>query len=268
MRLRFLGTGTSFGVPVVGCDCRVCTSDDPKNRRSRHSLALEEDGRVLLVDTSPELRLQMLNAGIRHVSAVLLTHLHADHVHGIDDLRIFSVRGRGPLPLYVAREYAAELSARFPYIFDDSVQPNPGTTSPEIDLRTFEAGENLSIEGFELQPLACPHGHVRSYGFRVGRLGVVVDGKRIPPEAQAVLQGVEVLVINALWWGNPHPTHFNVEEAIQTARSIGATRTYLTHLTHRLEHGELKASLPEGVEPAFDGLVVEVERVRGRVSGL
>jgi phosphoribosyl 1,2-cyclic phosphate phosphodiesterase len=259
VRLRFLGTGTSFGVPVIGCGCPVCTSNDPRNRRSRHSFALERDGRILLVDTPPELRLQLLDAAIGRVHAVLLTHLHADHLHGIDDLRIFSARGAGPLPMYVAREHADELRARFPYIFDPSVRPDPGTSKPEIALRTFEPGDRVSVAGFELQTFAVPHGSMRSCGFRVGGLGVVVDGKEVPPEGRAVLEGVDVLVINALWWGNPHPTHFNVEEAVAAARSVEAKRTYLTHLTHRLEYRELAARLPEAVEPAYDGLVIEVD---------
>ncbi len=259
MRLRFLGTGTSFGVPVIGCDCPVCTSGDPKNRRGRHCLALEADGRVLLVDTPPELRLQLLNAGIDRVDAVFITHLHADHVHGIDDLRIFSMRGRGALPMYVANEHAPELRGRFPYIFDDAIQPSPGTSAPEIDLRTFEPGDALRAGGFDLQTLAFPHGDTRSCGFRVGRLGVIVDGKEIPPDALEVLRGVDVLVINALWWGRPHPTHFNVEEAWAAARSVGATRTYLTHLTHRLDYEDTVARLPADVRPAFDGLEVEIE---------
>ncbi len=259
MRLRFLGTGTSFGVPVIGCRCPVCTSDDPRNRRSRHSFALERDGRVLLVDTPPELRLQLLDAEITRVDAVFLTHLHADHVHGIDDLRIFSARGAGPVPLHVAEEHADELRARFPYIFDPSVRPDPGTSKPEIALRTFRPGERVEAAGFELRSFAVPHGSMRSCGFRVGGLGVVVDGKEIPPEARAVLEGVDALVINALWWGNPHPTHFNVEEAVAAAESVGARRAYLTHLTHRLEYGAMAERLPDWVRPAFDGLVVEVD---------
>ncbi len=258
MRLRFLGTGTSFGVPVIGCDCPVCKSNDPKNRRGRHCLALEADGRVLLVDTPPELRLQLLNSGIDRVDAVFITHLHADHVHGIDDLRIFSMRGRGALPMYVANEHAAELRGRFPYIFDDAIQPGPGTSAPEIDLRPFEPGDSLRVAGFDLQTLAFPHGDTRSCGFRVGGLGVIVDGKEIPPAAQEALLGVEVLVINALWWGRPHPTHFNVEEAVAAARSLGARRTYLTHLTHRVDYSDTAARLPEDVSPAFDGLEVEI----------
>ncbi len=258
MRLRFLGTGTSYGVPVIGCDCSVCTSTEPRNRRLRHSLALDHDGGLLLIDTPPELRLQLVREGIGHVDAVYLTHLHADHVHGIDDLRIFSARSGAALPLYVAAEYADELRRRFAYIFDDSIHPGPGTTAPEIELRTFEAGDEIEVAGFELEPLVFPHGRVRSYGFRVGPLGVIVDAKRIPDSAREALDGVRVVVVNALWHGRPHPAHFNVEEAITATRELGAERIYLTHLTHRLEYEELARDLPAGVEPAYDGLSVDI----------
>ncbi len=260
MRLRFLGTGTSFGVPVIGCDCAVCTSDDPRNQRTRHGFTLEANDSVLLVDTPPELRIQLLREKIARVDAVFITHLHADHVHGIDDLRIFSMRGRGPLPMYIASEYVEELSGRFQYIFDKAIKPLPGTSAPEIDLRTFEPGDELSIGDFRLTTLPFPHGNVSSYGFRVGKLGVIVDGAELPKEALSVLAGVEVLIINALWKGKRHPTHFNVEEAVEAVAQIGAKRAYLTHLTHRLEYNELLADLPDGVEPAYDGLVVEVEQ--------
>ena len=259
MRLRFLGTGTSFGVPVIGCSCAVCTSSNPRNRRTRHGLAIEEDDRVLLVDTPPELRLQLLTAGIDRVDAVFLTHMHADHVHGIDDLRIFTVRGRRRVPMWVAEEHAAELRARFAYIFDENIRPSPGTSAPRIDLTTFRAGDEMRAAGFTLRVLSFPHGHMRSYGFRVGGLGIIVDGKSVPEDARQALKGVEVLVINSLWWGNPHPTHFNVEEAIATARDIGARKTFLTHLTHRLEYDDLAARLPPGVSPAFDGLMLELD---------
>ncbi len=259
MRLRFLGTGTSFGVPVVGCECAVCASTDPRDHRSRHGLVLESDGNLLLVDTPPELRLQLLAAAIGQVEAVFLTHAHADHLNGIDDLRIFSLRSGKPVLMYVAEEHAAELRTRFDYIFDDAIQPDPGTSAPEIELRTFVEGEALSVAGFALTPLAYRHGRTSSYGFRCGGLGVIVDGKTVSEAARRVLEGVEVLVINALWWGDPHPTHFNVEEALEAARSLGARRTFLTHLTHRLGYGELLKDLPEGVEPAYDGLVIDVE---------
>lgn len=265
MRLRFLGTGTSFGVPVIGCGCRVCTSDDARNRRTRHAVALEEGARVLLVDTPPELRLQLLREGIREVEAAFLTHMHADHVNGIDDLRVFRFRRQGPFPVYVAREFADELTTRFGYMFDPSADTSDGVPKPELALRTFEDGRKVEASGFDLLPLAFPHGHTRAYGFRAGRLGLVVDAKEMPPAARKALEGVEVLVLNALWYGRPHPTHFNVEEAVQVAQSIGAQRTYLTHLTHRLEYNELRSKLPAGVEPAYDGLVVELSS-KGRAG--
>jgi phosphoribosyl 1,2-cyclic phosphate phosphodiesterase len=212
----------------------------------------------MLVDTPPELRIQLLRAKISQLDSVYLTHLHADHVHGIDDLRIFSLRAGAAVPIYVAEEHANELRTRFNYIFDDAIQPDPGTSSPEINLHTFAAGDRLSIAGFEMQVLASPHGNVSSYGFRVGPLGVVVDGKTITRESRKVLEGVEVLVINALWWGKPHPTHFNVEEAVAAANSLGAKRTFLTHLTHRLDYRELADRLPSDVTPAYDGLVIDI----------
>ena len=259
MRLHFLGTGTSFGVPVIGCTCAVCASKDPRNKRTRHSLALQRGDRVLLVDTPPELRLQLLSSTIGRVDAVFLSHMHADHLHGIDDLRIFSMRDRRPLPMYIAVEYAEQLRKRFDYIFDDAIEPSPGTSAPEIDLHTFAVGSSLSIAGFELTPLAFPHGRMSSYGFRCGPLGVIIDGKRIPQQARDLLLGIEVLVINALWWGNPHPTHFNVEEAIEVSADLGVAKTYLTHLTHRLDYQELSQRLPAGVYAAYDGLTVELE---------
>lgn len=259
MRVRFLGTGTSFGVPVIGCECAVCRSENPRNRRSRHAIVLEEEERTLLVDTPPELRVQMLREGVQRVDAVFLTHLHADHVHGIDDLRIFSMRNHRPLPLFIATEHEAELRSRFRYIFDDAVRAAPGTSMPELALQTFEAGDDLDVAGFRLRILAYPHGYTRAYGFRTGGLGFVVDAKDIPPAARAVLEGVDVLVINALWWGRTHPTHMNVEEAVAMAGELGARRTYLTHLTHYVEYADLRSRLPSGIEPAYDGLTVELD---------
>lgn len=259
MRLRFLGTGTSFGVPVVGCDCRVCRSTEPRNRRSRHGFTLERGDRVLLVDTPPELRLQLLREGIDRVDAVFVTHLHADHLHGLDDLRIFTMRNGRPLPLHVAEEHEEELRGRFPYIFDDAIRPAPGTTLPDFTVHPFRPGRAVEAAGFSLTPLAFPHGPTRSFGFRAGQLGVVVDAKTVPEAALGVLRGVEVLVVNALWFGRPHATHFNVEEAVALAKEVGADRTYLTHLTHYLDYAELRQRTPAGVEPAYDGLVVEID---------
>lgn len=258
MKLTFLGTGTSFGVPVIGCDCETCTSTDPRDHRTRHGAAVEFGGGRLLVDTPPELRLQLLAAGIDSVDAVWFTHVHADHVHGIDDVRIFTVR-RGDMDAYVAAEYRATIERHFQYIFDDAFQPPKGSSKPRIRLHSFEPGTSVEILGRTVHPVCVPHGGCRVYGFRVGGLGYVTDAKSIPDEARQLLEGVDVLVLNALWFGPSHASHFNIEEAIEVARSLGARRTYLTHLTHRVRHAELDERLPEGVHGAYDGLTVEID---------
>ncbi len=257
VKLTFLGTGTSFGIPVVGCDCAVCTSEDPRNRRGRHGILMQRDGRTLLIDAPPELRLQLLDADARDLDAVYVTHPHADHVHGMDDLRIFSLRSGRALPVYVPEEHESELRGRFSYIWDPAYRDQPGVAIPDLELITFTDRERLEVGGFSLLPIACPHGYYRSYGLRVDDVAVIVDAKEIPADAVDLLRGVDVLVLGALWYGNPHPTHFSVEEAIAVSREIGAARVYLTHLTHRLEHADLERRLPSGVRAAYDGLVVE-----------
>ncbi len=258
MRLTFLGTGTSIGVPVIGCDCANCTSDDPRDRRTRHGALLGLEGGNLLIDTPPELRLQLLAAGVSQVGAVWYTHLHADHVHGIDDVRVFSTRNRGPVPAYLPKEFLGQMRRRFSYIFDPRHRPPKGTTRPQIALQGYAEGVPVEVLGAEITPFRVPHGPVDAFGLRVGRLGYVTDAKRIPAAARQVLDGVEVLVLNALWRGRVHPTHLNVEEAVEVAREIGARRTFLTHLTHFVGYRELAESLPGGVAPAYDGLSVEV----------
>lgn len=258
MRLTFLGTGTSFGVPVIGCSCANCTSSDPRDRRTRHGALLALDGGNLLIDTPPELRLQLLSVGVDRVDAVWYTHLHADHVHGIDDVRVFSTRGKGALPAYVPDEMKPQMKVRFPYIFSDRVTVPRGTTKPRLDLRGYREGGTLKVRGHDVTPFRVPHGPSDAFGFRVGRLGYVTDAKRLPAAAREILAGVDVLVLNALWWGSPHPTHFNIEEALEAALDIGARHTFLTHLTHKVGYRELAASLPAGVAPAYDGLTVEI----------
>jgi phosphoribosyl 1,2-cyclic phosphate phosphodiesterase len=257
MRLTLLGTGTSFGVPQIGCDCAVCHSSDPRDRRSRTAALLEANDTTLLVDTPPELRLQLLAAGTRRIDGVLYTHEHADHVAGIDDLRIFSLRQRAPLTCYGTRETVEFLRASYRYIFDESVTPFAGTSKPRLALEVLEPGRAIGVAGLPVLPLAFEHGHTRVLGFRVGPVAYLTDVKSVPEAARVELRGVAVLVLNALWW-RPHPTHLSIAEAIETARGIGAPRTILTHLTHETSHADLLARLPEGIEPGFDGQTVEV----------
>lgn len=257
MRLTFLGTGTSFGVPQIGCDCAVCRSEDPRDRRTRSGALLETDSGTILLDTPPELRLQLLAAGVAKVDAVLYTHEHADHINGIDDLRIFSVRRRDPLPIYGPQETLDRLRNSFNYIFDDAVRPYEGTSKPRLTMHAVEPGRPLRVAGVETLPLAFEHGHLRVFGYRFGPLAYITDVKAIPDAERERLQGLDVLVLNALWW-RPHPTHLSIGEAVQTAIDLGARRTYLTHLTHETGHQALAADLPAGVFPAYDGLTVEI----------
>ena len=258
MKLTFLGTGTSFGVPVIGCHCPTCTSEDPRDRRTRHGATLTLPEGRLLVDVPPELRLQLVREGVDHVDAVWLTHLHADHIHGADDLRIFRFRAKVDMPLFCPEGSHYELLRRFPYVFDDAIQPPPGSTIPKFILRPFRGFEPMDVLGAGFVPLPVPHGPTTVYGFRVGALGYITDAKSLPPKTLEALKGVKVLVLNALWAGDPHPTHFNVEEAVEAAEAVGAERTFLTHMTHRVQHQALLDALPPGVEPAYDGLTVHV----------
>jgi len=218
---------------------------------------VEAEGATLLIDTPPELRLQLIAGGFGSVDAVLYTHEHADHINGIDDLRMFSVRQRRPLPVYGSGETLDRLRGSFGYIFDDAVRPYEGTSRPTLALHTVEAGCPVRIAGVDVLPLAFRHGHVTVLGYRIGGLAYITDVKAVPAEARAQLDGLDVLVLNALWW-RPHPTHLSIAEAVQTARALGARRTYLTHLTHETGHAELAGQLPEGIMPAYDGLAVEI----------
>ena len=257
MRVVLLGTGTSFGVPQIGCDCRTCTSSDPRDRRTR-SAALIETGRArLLIDTPPELRLQLIGAKVDGVDAVLYTHAHADHVHGIDDLRALSVRQRAPLPAYGSAVTMAELAARFPYIFDRAVQPRAGTSKPELTAHVLEPGREADVAGLRVLPLELPHGEQMVFGYRVGPVAYLTDVKSIPAGVIERLRGLEVLMLSALLQG-PHPLHLSVPEAVAAAQQIAARRTFLIHLTHETPHAALAAQLPAGITPAYDGLVIEV----------
>jgi phosphoribosyl 1,2-cyclic phosphate phosphodiesterase len=259
VKLTFLGTGTSYGVPQVGCDCAVCRSSDPRDRRTRTGALVETNGGTrLLIDTPPELRLQLVAAGCRSIDALLITHDHADHTHGLDDIRGLTVRRTSALPILGPAEALASLERKFPYVFDQCLRPLPGTSKPEGQARVISPGELVRIGDAEIEAVEVPHGPVRVFGYRIGAVAYVTDAKSVPAAALARLRGVSVLVINALW-RTQHPTHLSIDEAVEVARSVGARRTLLTHLTHEISHETLAAELPEGIEPAYDGLVVSVD---------
>ncbi len=258
MRLTLLGTGTSFGVPQIGCGCAVCRSDDPRDRRTRTGCLIQAGDVSLLIDTPPELRLQLIREGVSRLDAVLYTHEHADHVTGIDDLRMFSLKRRAALPVYGPAATLEFLRTGFRYIFDDGVLIPEGTSRPRLTLHELTPGIPVEIGGLRVLPLAFDHGYSSVFGYRIGPVAYVTDVKAVPAEARERLRGVRVLVLSALWW-RPHPTHQSIGEAVEAALAIGAERTYLTHLSHETSHRGLLERLPAGIEPGYDGLTVEVD---------
>lgn len=245
-----------MGVPQIGCHCPVCRSEDPRDRRTRTAALFTGDSGSLLIDTPPELRLQLLAASAPRIDAVLYTHCHADHVHGIDDLRTISLAVSGMLPLYGPATTLTQLRQRFDYIFDEQVIPVPGTSKPRLTLTPLVAGTAVSIAGMNVLPLLFEHGREEVFGYRIGNAAYITDVKSVSEPARQRLRGISVLVVSALWW-RPHPTHLSIEEAVETARSIGAERTFLTHLTHETGHRDLLMRLPAGIEPGYDGLTIE-----------
>ena len=237
----------------------MCRSSDPRDKRTRVGALVETDGGTrILIDTPPELRLQLISAGVDRVDAVLFTHDHADHVHGIDDIRALSVQGDVPIDMYGPPDTMARLAQRFAYIFDESIRPLPGTSKPEGRARPLAPGETIRIGDVDVLPVEVPHGPISVYGYRIGRLGYITDAKELPEQAIQIFRGVTVLVLNALF-RTPHPTHLSVPEAVSVAERVGARATYLTHLTHRTAHADLERELPDGIFPAYDGLVVTVD---------
>lgn len=210
---------------------------------------------MILIDTPPELRLQLLGTRITRVDAVLFTHLHADHTHGIDDLRAITARRDTHLPMYGSADTLAGLAQKFNYIFDDNIKPLPGTSKPQGRAIPLAPGVPIRIADVDVTAVPVPHGPVTVYAYRIGSLAYVTDAKSMPESAVALLRGARVLVINALF-RTPHPSHLSLSEAIGVAGQIGAELTYLTHLTHDNFHAELEAELPPGIAPAYDGLSI------------
>jgi phosphoribosyl 1,2-cyclic phosphate phosphodiesterase len=222
------------------------------------ALVETDGGTRILIDTPPELRLQLIAAGVSGVDAILFTHDHADHVNGIDDIRALSDRSNAPIEMYGPPDTMQRLVKRFAYIFDDTIKPLPGTSKPEGRAHPVRPGEKFRIGDVDVMPIAVPHGPISVYGYRIGKLGYITDAKELPDEAVRAFRGVSVLVLNALF-RTEHPTHLSVSEAVAAAQKIGARQTWLIHLTHRTGHAELEAELPPGIAPAFDGLTVQID---------
>lgn len=254
-RITFLGTGTSSGVPVIACECAVCRSTDPRDTRLRPSIYVDVPGHArILVDTSSDLRQQALTHRITRVDAVLITHSHADHVMGLDEIRRFNHVQGGPVPFYANTEAWDTLRRTFFYVFDGA--PRIGGGIPKIDPRDVDGP--FTVGGVRVTPVPLFHGRLPILGFRFGSFAYLTDCNRIPDESWPLLQGLDTLVLDALR-DKPHSTHFNVSGALEAAEKLGARRTFFTHMAHDLGHVETNARLPAGVELAYDGLVLDVE---------
>jgi phosphoribosyl 1,2-cyclic phosphate phosphodiesterase len=248
LEITILGSGTSTGIPVIGCDCQVCRSTDPRNQRTRCSALLKYGTHNILIDTSPDLRLQALRENIRHVDAVLYTHSHADHMHGIDDLRSFNLHTRKPIPVYGSNRTLKRIQENFSYIFDAD-QDQPGYI-PQLTL--FAVDQPFTLFALEITPIPLRHGGLPVLGYRCGPIAYLTDCNAVPESSLALLQDLELLVLDGLRF-KPHRTHFNISEAVEMAGRIGARRTWLTHLSHEVDHSRHEQQLPEGVRFAHDG---------------
>lgn len=255
MRVHILGSGTSSGVPVIGCHCSVCKSSDPKNQRTRASIAIENDGRTLMIDTSPEMRLQVLRSGIEQIDGLLYSHMHADHTAGFDDLRAFFFKSRRPLDCYLLPEYFDELKTRFRYAFVDTGYYG---LTPQVNLHAIPEAA-FSFAGFDIEPVRLMHGNVPSCGFRVGRFAYVTDFKHFPQQTIAQWRGkIDVMVASGIHFGT-HSTHSVIPETLQLFDDLGVKRGIISHLAHDVDYVAHKALLPDSREYAFDGMTIDLE---------
>jgi phosphoribosyl 1,2-cyclic phosphate phosphodiesterase len=252
MRLTFLGTGTSTGVPTLACRCKVCTSSDPRDKRTRPSVLIEFAGHALVVDTTPDFRAQALREGLERLDAVLFTHAHADHILGLDDVRPFYFRQQQPIPIYADVRCMENIRRTFQYIFDGTY-PYGGLVrlAPRLIEGPFEVAELRII------PVPVLHGATPILGFRFGAAAYLTDVSAIPETSFPLLDGLDLLVLDALRH-KPHPTHLSIEQALEVVERVKPCRSYFTHIAHELGHEETNALLPANTKLAYDGLKLEI----------
>jgi phosphoribosyl 1,2-cyclic phosphate phosphodiesterase len=252
LKITVLGSGTSVGVPTIGCDCKVCTSQDPRDNRLRPSILVSYEGHNVLIDTTPDFRTQALRARITRLDAVIFTHAHADHIMGLDDVRPFNFRQKGHIPIFAAPETMAALQRSFPYVFDGAAR---NTNLPQLEPRCIEAP--FDVCGVEFVPVPILHGPQTILGFRFGGAAYLTDHSAIPPASMELLHQLDVLFLDALRY-KPHPTHSTVDQSIRTVEQLQPRRTFFTHICHDLGHERAESLLPPHIRLAYDGLEILV----------
>jgi len=252
LEITFLGTGTSHGVPIVGCNCKTCTSNDPKNKRFRSSIYIKNSDKNILIDTTPDLRLQLLNNDITDIDIVLFTHAHADHIMGFDDLRAINRLNKADIPCYGNKETLDALKRKFTYIFKDH---HCKFAVPSVKLIEIEGV--LEFNNLKITPLPVEHNNDTVLGYKVNNMAYITDCSCIPEESFKLIEDVDLLILDALRYKS-HPKHFNIEEAVEVIEDLGVKKAYLTHISHEIEHNEVNDKLPEGIQLAYDGLKLKV----------
>ena len=255
-RLTILGSGTSTGVPVIGCECAVCRSDDPRNQRTRSSVLVRLPAGSLLIDTSPEMRLQLVRERVGIVHAIAYTHHHVDHLFGLDDARMFPHKLGGPVPVYCELEVEETIRRVFHYAFEERTRSFPSGGVPQLTFERIEPYVPFTVLGQSILPIRLDHGRFRVLGFRIGDLAYCTDVSSIPEATWPHLQGLDTLILDALR-PEPHPTHFNLEQALAVIERLQPKRAYLTHLSHSFDHEATGATLPPRVALAYDGLTLD-----------
>ena len=252
-RLTFLGTGTSQGIPIPACSCRVCQSEDSRDQRLRSSVLLEMADLTFCIDTGPDFRQQMLREKVQSLDAILYTHEHRDHISGLDDIRAYNYQGGGAIPVYAPGEVLRALRQSYHYIFESNYPGIPKIAVTEIDEQPFV------VEGIRITPIPVLHYKLPVFGYRIGNLAYITDAKTVPETSRTLIRGIDTLIINCLH-ESPHISHFNLEEALDFIADIQPKTTYLTHISHLFgPHAEINAKLPEQVFAAFDGLLVDFQ---------
>ena len=252
LQITFLGTGTSHGVPVIACDCEVCQSNNPKNKRMRTSIHIKSNQYNLLIDTPPEMRLELIQNNIKNVDSVLMTHAHADHIMGFDDIRALNWFQGKEMPVYGDRKTLKKKKKVFPYVFSDE---NPGGGVPQVILKEVE--KELTFKDLNVKPVPIFHGDNKILAYRINNFAYLTDCSKITETSLKLLNGIEYAAVDALRF-EEHPNHMSVDQAVELINKLGLKHGYLTHISHRLDHQKLLDYLPDNVSPAYDGLVINI----------